>query len=298
VSRRLAALLLIGVATAADAAPRFDGAAAWRHVQQLVAMGPRPSGSPALSRARRYVVDQLTRAGLRVRLQPFEAQTPDGPVTMANVVGVVAGRRPDVIVVGGHYDTKLFRDFVFVGANDGGSSTGWLLELARRLRRAGREFTYWVTFFDGEEARREWSETDSLYGSRHFVAELSRSGELGLVRAAIVVDMIGDRHLNILREETSTPWLTDLLWASAHRLGHADHFRPESLRIEDDHVPLLRAGIPTALVIDIDYPPWHTPRDTLAHVSPRSLQVVGEVVLEALPALEDALTRGPGGQPR
>ena len=292
------AVLLLTVATAADAGPGFDGAAAWRHVGRLVAFGPRPSGSPALARARGYIVDELRKAGLKLRLEPFEATTPDGPIKMSNITAVIPGRRDDVIMIAGHYDTKFFPNFTFVGANDGGSSTGVLLELARRLAGSRRDFTCWVVFFDGEEARGEWSATDSLYGSRYMAGELRRTGEIRRLKSVIVVDMIGDRHLNIRREINSTPWLTDIVWASARRLGHSAHFLAEAIPIEDDHLPFLREQVPAALVIDIDYPPWHTSEDTLAHVSPRSLQVTGEVILDALPALETAIARGLVGGPQ
>lgn len=291
------ALLLVA---AVHAGPAFDGQAAFAHVERLVGFGPRPAGSEALARTRRYIVEELKKAGARVREQPFAAQTPDGPVRMVNVVAELPGRRPEVVLVGGHYDTKFFPNFTFVGANDGGSSTGLLLELARALSRRPREFTYWIVFFDGEEARREWSPTDGIYGSRYFVQSLHREGRARQVRTAIVVDMIGDRQLDIRRDPTSTPWLTDLLWGSARRLGHQAHFLNESLAVEDDHVPFLKVGIPSALLIDFNYEPyWHTAEDTLDKVSARSLQVVGEVLLDALPALEALLLRGePGSRPR
>lgn len=282
------------------AGPAFDGQAAFAHVERLVGFGPRPAGSEALASARRYIVKELKKAGARVREQPFTAQTPDGPIRMVNVIAELPGRRPEAILVGGHYDTKLFRNFRFVGANDGGSSSGLLLELARSLARRPREFTYWIVFFDGEEARRDWSATDGIYGSRHLAGSLQREGRAAQLKAVVVVDMIGDRRLNIRRETASTPWLTDLLWGSATRLGHQAHFLNETLTVEDDHAPFLRAGIPSALLIDFDYEPyWHTPEDTLDKLSPRSLQVVGDVLLDALPALETLLLRGgPGGPAR
>jgi Zn-dependent M28 family amino/carboxypeptidase len=286
--RVLSVLLGLLLATA-DAASGFDGKAAWRHVERLVGFGPRPAGSAALVRTRAYIVDELKKAGLVVRLSPFEAITPDGPIKMSNVSAVIRGRRDEVIIVAGHYDTKFFAEFAFVGANDGGSSAGLLLALARRLSRIPREFTYWVVFFDGEEARASWSETDGMYGSRRLAAELRDTGELQRVRSVVVVDMIGDRRLNIRREQASTPWLTDLIWTTARRLGHGAHFSDESLAVEDDHLPFLRAGIPATLMIDLDYEPWHTARDTLSQISPRSLQVAGEVVLGSLPAIEAAI---------
>lgn len=284
----------------ANAGPAFDGRAAFAHVERLVGFGPRPAGSEALARTRRYIVDELRKTGSRLREQPFTAQTLDGPLRMVNIIAELPGRRPEVILVGGHYDTKFFPNFTFVGANDGGSSSGLLLELAKVLARRPREFTYWIVFFDGEEARRDWSATDGIYGSRHLVASVQRDGRLGQFRAVIVVDMIGDRQLDIRRDPSSTPWLTDLLWGSARRLGHRAHFLDETLTVEDDHVPFLKAGIPSTLLIDFAYDPyWHTPEDTLDKLSPQSLQVVGEVLLDALPALETLLLRGePGGRPR
>ena len=294
----LAAALLLPRAGAAG--PAFDGQAALARVERLVGFGPRPAGSEALASARRYIVKELKKAGARVREQPFTAQTPDGPIRMVNVIAELPGGRPEAILVGGHYDTKFFPNFRFVGANDGGSSSGLLLELARSLARRPRELTYWIVFFDGEEARREWSATDGIYGSRHLVGSLQREGRTAQLKAVVVVDMIGDRRLNIRREAASTPWLTDLLWGSARRLGHQAHFLNETLTVEDDHAPFLRAGIPSALLIDFDYEPyWHTPEDTLDKLSPRSLQVVGDVLLDALPALETLLLRGgPGGPAR
>ncbi len=297
----VAALLALGLsAGTAIGSPAFDARAAWSHLERLVAFGPRPAGSSALARARAYIAGELDKVGVAVREQAFTAQTPDGPIRMVNVVGELPGRRREVILLGGHYDTKYFSSFRFVGANDGGSSTALLLELARSLSQASREFTYWVVFFDGEEARRKWSATDGIYGSRYMVSELRRTGQLGRIRVVVVVDMIGDKALDIRREATSTPWLTDLIWASARRLAYRAHFLDVALAVEDDHTPFLRAGVPATLLIDFDYGPyWHTPEDTLDKLSPRSLQIVGEVLLDALPTLEAWLARGEAaGVPR
>ena len=296
---RIAVAVAVAVALSQVATPeslpstaRFDGGVALHHVERLVAQGPRPAGSPAGARARDYIAADLRKLGLEVRVQPFTADTPHGRLALANVVAVLHGRRSDVILVGGHYDTKWFRDIRFVGANDGGSSAAFLLELARALTAGKREYTYWIVFFDGEEARETWTPTDSLYGSRHMAAELRRTGTLP--RAMLLVDMIGDRDLNIRREAFSTPALTDLIWASARRLGYARHFLDDAMPVEDDHAPFLKAGVPSALLIDFDYPPWHTAGDTLDKVSAQSLQIVGDVVLDALPQIEDWLGRTPG----
>jgi glutaminyl-peptide cyclotransferase len=292
---RVLAVLLLACAcsTMATAAspPLFDGAAALRHVERLVALGPRPAGSDASARARAYIIGELKKAGVTGEARPFQAQTPQGPVAMANVVAVLKGRRPDVIMIAGHYDTKVFKGFRFVGANDGGSSAALLIELARRLGAAPREYTYWLVWFDGEEALESWTDRDSLYGSRHLAAELQRANRLP--RAMLLVDMIGDRDLLIRRESASAPWLTDIVWASAARLGYGAHFHSDTIPVEDDHVPFLRAGVPATLLIDFDYPSWHTAEDTVDKISARSLSVVGEVLLDALPAVEHYLSRSP-----
>ncbi|MGH7303854.1 MAG: M28 family peptidase [Candidatus Rokuibacteriota bacterium] len=276
-------------------APSFNGAAALRHIERLVAIGPRPAGSPGATRARAYIVDELRRAGIPARVESFDASTPHGRLPMANVIATVPGRRKDVILIGGHYDTKWFRELVFVGANDGGSSAALLIELARRLHARPREYTYWVVWFDGEEAREAWTAADSLYGSRRLAGELDKSRQLP--SAVIVADMIGDRNLGIRREAASTPWMNDVIWASATRLGYAAHFLQDSLPVEDDHAPFMRLGVPAALLIDFDFPPWHTAEDTLDKVSAQSLEIVGKVLLDALPGIEEGLSRSRGGRP-
>ena len=285
------ALLALAVGAADTVAqPNFDGSAAYRHVERLVAIGPRVAGTPGGARAREYIVGELKKlGGVRVQVKPFEADTPHGRLKMANVVAVLAGRRPDVIMLAGHYDTKLFKEFRFVGANDGGSSTALLLELARRLATGPRDYTYWLVWFDGEEARETWTPRDSLYGSRQLAAELARAGTLP--RAMILVDMIGDRDLAVRREAHSAGWLTEIVWDAAARLGYGKHFLRDAMPVEDDHVPFLKLGVPATLLIDFDYPPWHTAADTLDKISADSLAVVGQVVLEALPSVEHYLSR-------
>jgi glutaminyl-peptide cyclotransferase len=283
----LTLLAVAGLACAADT-PRIDGTAALRHVERLVAIGPRVAGTPGAERARAYITGELKKLGVTVDVRRFEADTLHGRLSLANVIAIVPGLRRDVILLGGHYDTKYFKEFRFVGANDGGSSAALLLELTRGLAAAPRQYTYWVVWFDGEEARESWTATDSLYGSRRLAAELARAGQLP--RAMVLVDMVGDRNLGILRDTYSTPWLTDLLWATAARLGHGRHFLASAMGVEDDHAPFLQAGVPAALLIDFDYPPWHTADDTLDKVSGQSLAVVGDVVLAALPAIERRLS--------
>ena len=210
---------------------------------------------------------------------------------MVNLSVVIPGGAAERLLIGGHYDTKLFRSFRFVGANDGGSSAALLLELARVLKTRSNPLTIELVFFDGEEALLEWSGSDHTYGSRHYVETARSSGTLETIRAMLLVDMVGDRDLNIRRESNSTRWLTDIVWAAASRLGHGGVFLDEPLAVEDDHVPFLQAGVPAADIIDLDFAAWHTPDDTLDKVSARSLQTVGDVLLAALPQIEAHLAK-------
>jgi Zn-dependent M28 family amino/carboxypeptidase len=285
VIRALAWLVLAAQAVAP--APKFDSGRAWEHLRQLVAIGPRPSGSPAIEQTRKYIKEQLTAAGLTATEQAWEAQTPLDSVRMVNLIATIPGARKDRIVVAGHYDTKLYRQFRFVGASDGGSSAAFLLELARVLKTRKNPLTIELLFLDGEEARLpDWHGTDNTYGSRHYVDLAKRDGSLTTLKALVLIDMIGDRDLRMRRDTNSTPWLTDILWREAKRQNLDDHFIADSTKIEDDHLPFLAAGVPAVDIIDLDYEAWHTAADTLDAVSARSLQVVGDVVVAALPEIE------------
>jgi len=270
----------------------FDSAKAWDHVRAQVAIGPRVAGTPANASARKHIIDTLAGFGVKAVEQPFTSSTPQGPVAMANVIATLPGKSADRILLASHFDTKLFRDARFVGANDGASSTAALLEIGRVLAsRPSRPFTIELVFFDGEEAFVEWGPTDGTYGSRHYVDAARGANTLESIRALVLLDMIGDRSLALKREGNSTRWLTDLIWATAQRLGHQAHFLPESTIIEDDHLPFLRAGVPAVDLIDLEYAAWHTPADTIDQISARSLQVVGDVILAALPEIEARLSR-------
>jgi glutaminyl-peptide cyclotransferase len=255
-------------------------------LQTIVGFGPRPAGSDAIVKTRSYIVAELQKAGLMVDLDEFDARTPRGFKHMVNIRARRPGSKSSVIAVTGHYDTKLFDNMRFVGASDGGSSAAWLLEFARCTRDLKLENTLEFVFFDGEEAVVEWTDDDSVYGSRHDVDRRARSNNLGALKAMILVDMIGDKNLNIKREAQSTRWLKDILWDTAHSLGHGKEFPNDEQEISDDHIPYLKAGIPAADLIDFDYPAWHTAGDTLDKVSAHSLKIVGDVVYFALPAID------------
>ena len=288
----LAILLLASAAVSAQAPAAFDSSKAWDHLRQQVAIGPRPSGSAGNLKNRGYITKTLAAIGIKTVEQAWTATTPLGPIKMVNLIATIPGQRTDRIVLASHFDTKLFREFRFVGASDGASSTAALLELGRVLKaRPQLPFTIELLFLDGEEATGEWREPDNTYGSRHYVEVARKAGTLKSLRALILLDMIGDRNLNIRREENSTPWLTDIVWGVARKLGHQAHFITESMAVEDDHLHFLKAGVPSIDIIDLDYPAWHTAQDTLDAVSARSLQVVGDVVVAALPEIEARLLK-------
>ena len=277
-------------ADALAAACGFSGDRAFRDLEELVKLGPRPPGSQALEGARAYVSRQLAAAGADVLEDSFVASTPIGDIPMTNIMGVIQGDCDSVAMVGGHYDTAKLDGVSFVGVNDGGSSAAFLLEMARVLAHRKNRLTYWVVFFDGEEALQQWSASDSLYGSRHLVKRLASEGTLNRVQALILVDMVGDRHLNILRESNSTPWLSDLVFSSARQMGYDAFFSGGTFPVEDDHLPFLRNGVPAVDIIDLT--PFksyhHTGLDTLDKCSPESLAVVGRVVMVTLAQLENA----------
>jgi glutaminyl-peptide cyclotransferase len=293
--RSLLGRIVLGVVLAATVAsaqaPAFDSTKAWEHVRQQLAIGPRPSGSPGNVKTRQYITAQLTALGIKTTEQPFEGKTPIGPIKMANIIGTIPGKSADRIILASHFDTKLFREVRFVGASDGASSTGALIELAPVLKmRKDLPFTIELLFLDGEEAVIEWAGTDNTYGSRHYVEAARQSGTLKSIRALILLDMIGDRDLTIRRESNSTRWLTDIVWATARKLGH-HQFMDEETTVEDDHLPFVRAGVPSLDIIDLDYPQWHTPQDTIDAISARSIQIVGDVVIASLPQIESQLLK-------
>jgi glutaminyl-peptide cyclotransferase len=293
--------------TAPQAKLSIDGDRAFEHVRKQVEIGPRPAGSAELATARDYIVGQLKSSGLNVTLDEFTPKTPIGDRKMVNIIAELPGESRDVLIISSHYDTKLFKQFRFVGANDGGSSTGTLMEMARVMAASGQKprLTYWFTFFDGEEAFcTEWEECqnpdgpDNTYGSRHMVSQLREKGELKRVRAIILLDMMGYKNLRLGQDrEMSVGWLIDEVWQTARQLGYEKYFVDEEEGVGgDDHEPFMRAGIQSLDIIQLSsYEYWHKPEDTLDKISPQSLKIVGDVVLNSLPSIEQRLmaTRSP-----
>jgi hypothetical protein len=271
----------------------FNADRAFADLRTIVGFGARPAASPALAKTRDYIVAELKKAGLKVELDDFEPLTPRGRKKMTNIRASRPGTGSGTIALVGHYDTKIFNDKIFVGANDGGSSAAWLLEMARATEGLRLQNTLEFVFFDGEEAVVEWTDDDSVYGSKHDVDRRSRARTLQQLKAVILVDMIGDKDLMIQRESQSTDWLTEMIWSTARSMGFTQEFPNSTHTISDDHVPFLNAGIPAVDLIDFDYGPgpspgpyWHQATDTLDKTSGRSLKVVGDVIYASLPAID------------
>ncbi|MDP9324829.1 MAG: M28 family peptidase, partial [Acidobacteriota bacterium] len=296
------ALAALGCLHAAQPGPpKFDGSRAYEDVRQLVAIGTRVAGTPGAQAARDYIRKQLKAAGLTVEEQPFDATTPLGRVKMVNLrvtlpaaqaQSAASGARSAArLVIGGHYDTKRFKEFTFVGANDGGSSAAFLIELGRALKSRANRVPIELLFLDGEEAVVDWQGQDHTYGSRYYVEAARKDGTLKNIRAFILVDMIGDHNLVIKREGNSTPSLIEAIWSAAKRLNRRE-FVDEIYPVEDDHLEFLAAHVPSVDLIDLEYSTrsgevaWHTRHDTLENVAAGSLQAVGDVLLAALPEIE------------
>ncbi len=289
----------------------FDGDKAFDYLRKQVEFGPRPPASPELEKTRAYIIDQLRSFGVNVTTEEFQATTPEGSKKMANIVAELPGQVGDIIIVGSHYDTKLFKDFKFVGANDAGSSTAVAMEIARVLamKKLTLKYTYRFVFFDGEEAFcKEWEDChnpnpadpqkplpDNTYGSRHYVSQLVQKGEVSRVKSMILLDMIGYKELRLGRADLSTAWLQDIIWQTGRELGYNAQFVNDTEGVgDDDHSPFLKAGIDAVDLIQLStYGPgssyWHSKEDTLDKVSAKSLQIVGDTVISSLPKIEERI---------
>lgn len=274
----------------------FDGQRAYQYVADIVAIGPHSAGTDGSHRVQAYIVGKLKSFGCPVDQEDFHTPSPIGNVAMENIVAKIPGASPDIVLLTTHYDSKLLPGFV--GANDGGSSTAVALEMARLLCARKNGLTFWIAFFDGEEAFNptEWIDPDNTYGSRELAARMSVSGDLARMKAMLLVDMVGGRDLTIKREKNSTPWLTDMVWSTAARLGYKNVFVSADTTIEDDHLPFLARRAAAVDIIDLETPQregfWHTNADTLDKVSPVSLAIVGHVLIEVVPQLEQKFRSG------
>ena len=263
------------------------GERALEWTRRFVDLGPRPAGSASLATQHEMIVQALSRLSCTVEVDAFVAATPVGALPMRNII-VRFGRNTDspVMVISGHYDT--LRMDGFVGANDGGSSAGFLMALAERMDRADQE-AVWLVFFDGEESTVHWRDRDHTYGSRRLAARWTRDGTASRIRALINVDMIGDADLELVFEGNSDPTLRDTIWNLGGELGYGRSFGRNIGYIEDDHIPFLRAGVPSLVLIDFTYGPrnsyWHTRQDTMDKLDRRSFATVLHVIEAAIERL-------------
>ncbi len=255
----------------------------------ILALGPRPSGSEALEKLREYMKSYFAGEGLELKQDVFSASTPIGAVEMKNLIVKIPGTHGGkTVILAAHYESKYFDDLHFVGANDNASGTALLMAMAAGIRDKKYSFDVDLVFFDGEESfGDQWTDTDSLYGSRHYVDTLKRTGAVPSVRAMILLDMIGDKDLGIDIDSSSTLELSKLLVKSAESAGHVKVLSGRSISIEDDHTPFLKAGIPAIDIIDFSYDSWHTQDDTIEMISPESLGKVGDIVMKMLDFLEE-----------
>lgn len=256
----------------------FSGEKALAHVKAMTDLGPRPPATEAIEKTRTYLTAQLEAAGWKVERQTFSNDTPRGKVQFVNLIATFGAANAPSFLVCSHYDTKTFDNARFVGANDGGSSTAVLLELARVM--AGRPEVaakLELVFFDGEEAYVEFTDTDGLFGSRYFAQQLVAQDKAKLFRGGILFDMVGDKSLTITLPPDSPPELAAGIFASSEKLNLRNHFTYFDRDITDDHTPLNEVGIPVIDLIDFDYPPWHTPADTIDKLSAESLRITGAV---------------------
>jgi Peptidase family M28 len=278
----------------------FDGARAYSYVVKLVSFGPHPPDTPAIRNVQSYMRSQLKSFGCPVEVDDFHAQTPVGTLAMENIVAKIPGTGPGIILLMTHYDTLRLPGFV--GAEDSGSSTGLMLEMASLLCKGKKaQNAVWIAFLDGEEdqqnfetaqqAQTTWNNDETTFGSRELAARMDLSGKTKSIKALILADMIGQKDLHIEKDTNSTPWLQNLVWKTADRLGYGQIFSRETSSVIDDHQPFLERGVPALDVIDLNgyiqegY--WHTTQDTLDKLSPRSIAIVGQVILASVNELQE-----------
>jgi glutaminyl-peptide cyclotransferase len=280
--------------------PKFDGDRAMQYAKEIVKFGPRPVGSANHKKVEDYILSRLK--GDEVENDTFTADTPVGKFPVHNIIAKFPGNKDGIIVVASHYDTNYpLRNTSYVGANDGASSSALLLELANQLRGKPRDgYSVWLVWDDAEEAMKPDGsagqpfempfEDDSLYGITHVAEKWQADGTREKVKAFLLADMIGDADLNIDRDTNSTPWLENVVYEAATRVGYQSHLFARTLGMEDDHLPFVKRGVPSADLIDFDYGYnnvfWHTPQDTIDKLSPKSLEITGSVILETIRILD------------
>jgi glutaminyl-peptide cyclotransferase len=301
----LLVLLLTALpAPAQKSSAKFSGESAYRITREFLDVAPhRWIGSPGHAKAEQFIKAHFKEEAAKgdFETDTFSTSTPVGLLSMTNFIAKYPGKKDGIIVIASHYETNYpLKDINFVGANDGAATSALLIELGNYLRaHPPQGYSVWLVFDDGEEAianppytANQWSDSNSLYGTRHLAAKWSVNGTLSKIKAFLLADMIGDKDLNIDHDDNSTPWLLDLLKVAAKNTGHSASIFKHETAAQDDHIPFQKRGVPVLDLIDFDYGPptqerpegsyHHTALDTIDKVSPRSLQVSGDLFLEMI----------------
>lgn len=263
----------------------ISGASALDEVRRFVELGPKEPGTPGAESAALYLKKRLMDVGVEAEIQEFQDPAPVGELTFRNVLGRIPGGSGKIVLLGAHYDTKTGIEG-FEGANDSGSGTGLLVELARALKQHGpHPVEIRFAFFDGEECRVEYGPEDGFHGSRHLAKTMATDGSLSNVVAMILLDMVGDRDLTITIPRNGTPELISLAFEAARAEGVRERLQLFPNAVGDDHEAFFQRGVPAIDLIDFFYGSepgkndyWHTAADSLDKVSAESLDVVGRVV--------------------
>jgi Zn-dependent M28 family amino/carboxypeptidase len=304
--RMIAHLGLIAAALAAPAGAfaaaslhdNFNSQQAYAYTAQISAFGERWPDSPGHRKTEDLIHQVLQKDGARAEADDFTAATPRGPIAVHNIIGkfnVTADPKQPIFILAGHYDT-LFQPG-FIGANDGASSTAILLAFADALAGRKTKMQIWLVWTDLEEAIHTFDDDDGLYGSRHLAQQLAANGTASRIRGFFLLDMIGDKDLGVARETGSDRGLQDFIARAAAQLGYSQYFFQYQIDIIDDHVPFIRAGVPSVDVVDAMYgrmgPQFdsmgefhHSNADTMDKVSRRSLEIVGRTILLTVELLD------------
>jgi glutaminyl-peptide cyclotransferase len=297
----LAMVAAIAVSPAMQAqAHAVSGAEVMRLTQEYVNAAPkRFIGSPGHAAAEAFIKDHFKPEAAKGDFvdDRFTARTPIGPLTMHNLIVKFPGKKDGIIVLASHYETNYWlKDIRFVGANDGACTTALLIALGQYYREHPPQgYSVWLLFTDGEESiNKEWTNEDSLYGTRHIAAKWSGDGTLGHIKALVLADMIGWKELNIDKETNSTPWLLEDLAKAGRDTGHSKYLFKESQAIQDDHLPFVQRGVPSLDVIDFEYGTaadpeafHHTEQDTMDKLSVASLQVSADLFVDLVKLINE-----------
>ncbi len=269
--------------------PEFDEQNAMRLLTKLVAFGPRNSGTAANLRQAEFIADTARKYGVETKSIKFKQLTTEGLLDLINIEVMIPGKRKEFIITGSHFDTKKMPDGIkFEGANDGASSTAVLLELIKSIKQSGikPEYTLKFIFFDGEECFNEYGPNDGLFGSKHYASQLKAQNLVSQCHAVIILDMVGDKDLNITLPIDSDKRLCEMLLKAAAETGNSEYFGYLPTELLDDHTPFKQMGIPVIDIIDFKFGPgnsfWHSSEDNIKNISAKSLRIIGQTTLNLI----------------